>query len=80
MISKALEYGVLIIIVDLRNTSSTCPRRGKRLVYTCRLAMCGRCGFKADRDSVGVVNIWFRALQAEARWSGEAIDKGMKEM
>jgi hypothetical protein len=28
------------------------------------VAMCKKCGFKADRDSVGAINIWFRALQA----------------
>jgi len=66
IISKAIEYGVPIIIVDPRNTSSTCSRCREKLVYVHRLAMCKRCGFKADRDSIGVINIWFKALQAYA--------------
>jgi putative transposase len=66
IISKAIEYGVPIIIVDPRSTSSTCPRCGEKLVYIHRLAVCRRCGFKADRDSVGAMNIWLRALQAYA--------------
>jgi putative transposase len=66
IISKALEYGVPIIIVDPRSTSSTCPRCREKLVYIYRLAVCKRCGFKADRDSVGAMNIWLRALHAYA--------------
>jgi putative transposase len=66
IISKAIEYRVPIIIVDPRSTSSTCPRCGEKLVYIHRLAVCRRCGFKADRDSVGAMNIWLRALHAYA--------------
>ena len=66
VISKGLEHGVPVIIVDPRNTSSTCPRCGEKLFYTHRLAICRRCRFKADRDSVGAMNIWLRALQAYA--------------
>ncbi|MFZ8783521.1 MAG: RNA-guided endonuclease TnpB family protein, partial [Desulfurococcaceae archaeon] len=66
VISKALEYGVPIVIVDPKNTSSRCPRCGEKLLYIHRLAVCKKCEFKGDRDSVGVVNIWFRALQAYA--------------
>ena len=73
IISKALEYGVPIIIVDPRSTSSTCPRCGEKLVYIHRLAVCRRCGFKADRDSVGAMNIWFRALQAYAGVPGSPL-------
>jgi putative transposase len=96
VISKAIEYEVPVVIVDPRNTSSTCPKCNSKLVYTHRLAICGRCGFKADRDSVGVVNIWLRALQAyagvpgspprapavkgEVRRSGRTIGEGMKEI
>ena len=64
IISKTLEHGVPVIIVDPRNTSSTCPRSGERPLYIHRLAICGGCGFKADGDTVGAMNIWFRALQA----------------
>jgi putative transposase len=73
MISKALEYGVPVIIVDPKNTSSTCPRCGERLLYIHRLAICGGCGFKADRDTIGAMNIWFRALQAYAGVSGSPL-------
>jgi len=96
IISKAIGYGVPIIIVDPRSTSSTCPRCGEKLVYIYRLAVCRRCGFKADGDSVGAVNIWLRALHAyagvpgsplrapavkdETRQSGETKHEGMKKV
>jgi len=95
IISKALEYGVPIIIVNSRNTSSTCPRCVEKLAYIHRLAVCKKCEFKADRDSVGAMNIWFRTLQAyagvrgspqrapavknEARQSGGTKHEGMKK-
>jgi putative transposase len=96
IISKAIEYGVPVVIVDPRNTSSLCPRCGKKLTYIHRLAMCKRCGFKADRDSIGAMNIWLRALQAyagvpgsplsapavkdETRQSGGTKHEGMKKI
>ena len=92
---NAIEYGVPIIIVDPRSTS-TCPRCGEKLVYIHRLAVCKRCRFKADRDSVGAVNIWLRALHAyagvpgspqrtpavkgETRQSGGTKHEGMKKV
>jgi len=95
IISKALEYGVPIIVVDSRNTSSTCPRCVEKLAYIHRLAVCKKCEFKADRDSVGAINIWLRALQAyagvrgspqrapamkdEARQSGGTRHEGMEK-
>jgi len=95
IISKALKYGVPITIVNPRNTSSTCPRCVEKLVYIHKLAVCKKCEFKADRDSVGAMNIWFRALQAyagvpgspqrapavkgEARQSGGTKHEGMKK-
>jgi len=96
IISKALEHGVPLIIADPRNTSSTCPRCGDKLLYIHRLAVCKKCDFKADRDSVGAMNIWLRALQAyagvpgsplrapvvkdETRRSGGTRHEGMKEI
>jgi transposase len=65
-ISKALEYGVSVVIINPRNTSSTCPRRGEKLTYIHRLAVCKKCGFKGDRDSLGAMNIRLRALQVYA--------------
>jgi len=74
IISKALEHDAPVIIVDPRSTSSTCPRCGEKLAYTHRLGVCKKCGFKADRDSVGAVNTWLRALYAMrgARVSSES--------
>jgi putative transposase len=72
IISKAIEYGVPIIVVDPRNTSSTCPRCSEKLLYIHRSTICKKCGFKADRDSVGAINIWFRALQAYAGVRGSS--------
>lgn len=66
IISKAVEYRVPIVIIDPRNTSSICPRYGETLTYIHRLGICYRCEFKGDRDSVGAMNIWLKALQAYA--------------
>ncbi|MEM0048740.1 MAG: transposase [Ignisphaera sp.] len=62
VMSKAIEYNIPIIVVDPRNTSSTCPRCGSRLVYVHRLAICKTCGFKRDRDFVGATNIYLRGM------------------
>ncbi len=61
IITKAIEYNVLIIFVNPRNTSTTCPRCGAKLSYNYRLAMCRKCGFIADRDTIGAMNIHLRA-------------------
>lgn len=63
VISKALEYGVPVVIVNPRGTSSVCPICGGKLTYIHRLAICMKCSFIADRDTVGAMNIWLRALQ-----------------
>ena len=64
IIAKAVEYGVPIITVNPRGTSIRCPRCGSRLTYIHRLAYCRKCGFIADRDVAGAMNIWLRTLQA----------------
>jgi putative transposase len=95
IISKAIEHEVPVVVVNPRNTSSLCPRCGEKLIYIHRLTICKKCRFKADRDSVGAINIWFRALQAyagvpgspqrapavkgEARQSGGTKREGMKK-
>ncbi|WP_054848951.1 RNA-guided endonuclease TnpB family protein [Vulcanisaeta sp. JCM 14467] len=70
IIAKAIEHNVPVIIVDPRNTSTTCPRCGSRLTYIHRLAFCRNCGFIGDRDVVGAMNIWLRAVQACAGLPG----------
>jgi putative transposase len=66
VIAKAIEYGVPVVVVNPRGTSSVCPICGHKLTYIHRLAICERCSFIADRDVVGAMNIWLRALQAHA--------------
>jgi len=66
VIAKAIEYGVPVIIVNPKGTSSVCPICGHKLTYIHRLAICERCSFIADRDTVGAMNIWLRALHAHA--------------
>jgi len=63
IITKAVEYSVPILFVNPKNTSSRCPRCGHRLSYNRRLAVCPRCGFIADRDVVGALNIYLRTLR-----------------
>jgi len=70
---KAIEYNVPIVFVDPRNTSSTCPRCGSKIRYVGRLGICHRCGFIADRDKVGAMNIWLRALEAYAGVPGSPL-------
>ena len=61
IVSKALERGVPVVLVEPEHTSSLCPKCGSKLKYVDRMAIC-RCGFKGDRDRVGAMNIWLRAL------------------
>jgi putative transposase len=63
ILSKAVEYSVPIVFVNPRGTSATCPRCGEKLSYNHRLAVCPRCRFTADRDTVGAMNIYLRALR-----------------
>jgi putative transposase len=55
IINKAIEYNVPIIFVNPRNTSSSCPICGSKLIYIHRLAICKSCGFIRDRDAIGAV-------------------------
>ena len=61
--AKCVEYNVPLVYVDPSNTSRACPRCDSPLRYWHKLAVCPLCGFKADRDTVGVMNIYKRALQ-----------------
>mgnify|MGYP000489323227 CR=1 FL=1 len=93
IITKAVEYNVPILLVNPKDTSTMCPRCEAKLSYTHRLAICHRCGFIADRDKVGAMNIYLRALRGmcpslgsranaptmkdEARQSGRTADESM---
>jgi IS605 OrfB family transposase len=57
------KNGVPLIVVDPKNTSSTCPRCNTKLnENSYRRMRCSGCGFEADRDTVAVLNIAKRAL------------------
>jgi len=59
---QAAKRGVLVVVVNPRGTSTTCPFCGARLVETGhRYMRCPKCGFEADRDVVAVFNIEKRA-------------------
>jgi putative transposase len=58
------KNGVPLIVVDPKNTSSTCPMCGSKLVENgYRRLRCSRCGFEANRDTIAVLNIEKRALE-----------------
>jgi len=60
---QATKRGVPVVVVDPRDTSSTCPRCGTKLVEVgYRYMRCPSCGFEGDRDVIAVVNIEKRAL------------------
>jgi transposase len=57
------KNGVLIIVVEPRETSTTCPMCNTKLnENSYRRMKCFRCGFEDDRDTVAVLNIEKRAL------------------
>ncbi len=63
IVTKAIEYNIPVIYVNPRGTSTLCPKCGAKLSYTHRLAICGNCGFIADRDTVGTMNVHLRGLR-----------------
>ena len=61
---QAMKHGAPIVIVDPRGTSSECPNCDSKLEENgYRRLRCPRCGFEADRDIVGKLNIRKRALK-----------------
>jgi IS605 OrfB family transposase len=61
---QTMKHGVPLAIVDPRSTSSECPLCGSKLVENgYRRLRCPRCGFEADRDIIGKLNIRKRALK-----------------
>jgi IS605 OrfB family transposase len=61
---QAMKHGAPLAIVDPRDTSSECPQCDSKLEENgYRRLKCPRCGFEADRDIVGKLNIRRRALK-----------------
>jgi putative transposase len=61
---QAMKHGAPIVIVDPRGTSSECPQCDSKLEENgYRRLKCPRCGFEADRDVVGKLNIRKKALK-----------------
>ncbi|RLG94200.1 transposase, partial [Candidatus Bathyarchaeota archaeon] len=55
---RAEEYGIKVVEVDERKTSTTCPRCGSdRTVGQGGLFRCLSCRVEAHWDAVGVLNI-----------------------
>jgi len=63
IITKAVKYNVPVLFIDPKNTSTVCPRCRCKLSYNHRLVICPRCGLIADRDTVGAINIYLKALK-----------------
>jgi IS605 OrfB family transposase len=61
---QAIKQGVPLAIVNPNGTSSECPKRDSKLEENgYRRLRCPRCGFEADRDVIGKLNIRKRALK-----------------
>ncbi|OYT48088.1 MAG: transposase, partial [Desulfurococcales archaeon ex4484_42] len=63
IVTKAIEYNIPVIYVDPRGTSTLCPKCRAKLSYTHGLAICEKCGFMADRDTVGTMNVHLRGFK-----------------
>ncbi|RLE88587.1 MAG: transposase, partial [Thermoprotei archaeon] len=63
IIIKCIEYNVPLILINPRNTSTMCSKCGAKLDYNHRLAICPNCKITTDRDKVGALNIYLRALK-----------------
>ena len=64
---KCLERGVPVVKVDPRNTSSTCPFCGSKLMRgnAPRQLKCPKCRFRAGRDVIAVLNLEKKCLTPE---------------
>jgi IS605 OrfB family transposase len=61
---QAMKHGVPPVIVNPNGTSSECPKCDSKLEENgYRRLRCPRCGFEADRDVIGKLNIRRRALK-----------------
>jgi len=61
---QTIKHGVPLAIVNPNGTSSECPRCDSKLEENgYRRLKCPKCGFEADRDIIGKLNIRKRALK-----------------
>jgi len=59
---QATKRGVVVVEVDPRGTSTTCPKCGGKMEEVRHRRMkCVKCGFEAGRDIVAIYNIERRA-------------------
>jgi predicted RNA-binding Zn-ribbon protein involved in translation (DUF1610 family) len=59
---KAEQAGIIVVLVDERGTSSTCPKCRKRVPKPAgRIFTCPHCGFTGHRDLVAAAHIAARA-------------------
>ncbi len=65
--TKCVELNVPLIYVKPKDTSSICPKCNSELYYMHRLAYCMKCGFIADRDVIGAMNIYRHAFLTLSR-------------
>jgi len=65
IIDKAREYGVPVLMVDLRNTSKICPIHNALIEYgEDRIGICSKGGERWHREVVALINIYLKALEA----------------
>jgi IS605 OrfB family transposase len=71
---QAEKHGVPLAIVNPNGTSSECPQCGSKDLEEAgyRRLRCPRCGFKADRDVIGKLNIRKRKMML---WISKRIPK-----
>ncbi|MFO8017011.1 MAG: transposase [Promethearchaeia archaeon] len=55
--NKCEEYGIKLIVIDERHTSSTCLVCNAKVKLNDRSFKCFNCGYKNDRDMVRSINI-----------------------
>jgi IS605 OrfB family transposase len=64
IIDKAREYGVLVLMVDPRNTSKICPIHNALIEYgEDRIGVCSKGGEKWHREVVALINLYLKALE-----------------
>jgi IS605 OrfB family transposase len=64
IIDKAREYGVPVLMVDLRNTSKICPIHNALIEYgEDRIGVCSKGDERWHREVVALINIYLKALE-----------------